>query len=261
MSISSPVTHTSQVTAQFASRPNPAESGPATFTPQPAQPQIRVKSDAEMWRLLAQTIDRAQKETVNVYHQMLTLYGGFYKDVTEFKARLRNYVEPGSDQNHIKADIGKINYELRALRQSWRDVPLYGPATPKQAERWSKEWRLPMAGATTERGASVVIDTAPIDAMIEATGKVEYTRLAPFAKVAPDSVENKVVSDKVDWLAAQHHAWDVAMGEQHRQIETRVNTLAEQNGHAIGTFNNLNKILSASISAQAESLSGYIRNF
>jgi hypothetical protein len=100
----------------------------------------------------------------------------------------------------------------------------------------------------------VVIDTSPIDAMIEATGKVDKVYGEYSLTVAPDHA-----SQKTDWLAAEHHAWDTAMGEQHRQIETKVNTLAEQYNHALSTFNNLNKTLSASTNAMFESLVAYLR--
>lgn len=231
-------------------RPDAAQLSAAVAGSAPA---VQIKSDAELWRILASSIGKTQTGTVDVHHEMLKKYTAYYEDVTEFKARLRNYIGAGSDQNHIGVDIGKINYELRALRQKWSNVTVFGPAPLKQARQWAEEWSLPLTDYSLVNGARVVIDTSPLDAMIEATGKIDKT-YSYYNRVAPDDA-----SKKVDWLAAEHHAWDTAMGEQHRQIETKVNTLAEQNNHALGTFNNLTKTLSASITALFESLMGYLK--
>jgi type III secretion system IpaD/SipD/SspD family effector len=240
--------------AQARARLDRPDPGASAANAARSAPEARVKSDAELWRTLAGAINETQTGTVDVHHRMLTKYTAFYQDVTEFRARLRNYISAGSDQNHIGVDIGKIHYELRALRRKWHDTIVFGPAPLKQAQQWSGEWNLPLTGYATANNARVVIDISPIDAMIEATGKVEKTYNDYSMTTAPDHV-----SQKVDWLAAQHHAWDTAMGEQHRQVETKVNTLAEQNNHALSTFNNLTKTLSASINAMFESLANYLR--
>ncbi len=233
-------------------RPPRSDSGPAPVTTPRSEPGTRVKSDAELCRMISSTIGKTQTGTVDIYDGMLRKYMAFYKDVTEFRARLRTYISAGTDHNHIGVDIGKINYELQALRQKWRDEVVFGPAPFKQARQWSDEWDLPLitGGYAIAR---VVIDTTPLDAMIEATGKVAKT-YNYYKSVVPDDA-----LQKVNWLAAEHHAWDTAMGEQHRQIETKVNTLAEQYNHTLSTFNNLTKMMSASINAMFESLGNYVR--
>jgi type III secretion system IpaD/SipD/SspD family effector len=240
--------------AQGAQGPYPSGAGKSSAATPPAGQPTGIKSDAELWKILAGTIGETQAGTVDVHHRMLTTYTAFYRDVVEFRARLRTAISAGSDQNHIGVDVGRINYELKALRQKWFNATLFGPGTLKQAQRWSAEWGLPINGYATANDVRVVIDTSPIDAMIEATGKVNKTYGEYALTVAPDHA-----SQKTDWLAAEHHAWDTAMGEQHRQIETKVNTLAEQYNHALSTFNNLNKTLSASTNAMFESLVAYLR--
>jgi type III secretion system IpaD/SipD/SspD family effector len=241
--------------------PVPPRERPHLFdpgTPPAAAPrnerETRVKSDAELWRTLAVTIDKTQANTVDIHHKMLERYTAFYKEVTGFKARLRTYISAGSDHNHIDVDIGKINYELQALRQRWRDAIVFGPAPLKQANQWSDEWNLPLASYEMVGDVSVVIDVAPLDAMIKATSEIGKTYNYYDVSAVPGEA-----SQKANWLAAEHHAWDTAMGEQHRQIETKVNTLAEQNNHTLSTFNNLTKTLSASINAMFESLVNYFR--
>lgn len=243
--------------AQLPQRQDRLDAPQPPDTAQPGKPETRIKSDAELWKTLAGAIGETQTGTVDVHHQMLKKYTAFYKEVTEFKARLGTYIGAGSDQNHIGADIGRINYELRALRQKWYDTVVFGPGTLKQAQRWAEEWDLTITGYATPNNARVVINTSPLDAMIEATGKVDKT-YSSYIAVAPDYAPDHA-SQKINWLAAEHHAWDTAMSEQHRQIETKVNTLAEQNNHALSTFNNLNKTLSASINALFESLISYLR--
>ncbi len=204
--------------------------------------------------MLAGSINQIQVGYINVYDRMISEYTTFYEDVTKFTGRLPNYISEGSDQNHIKVDIGKIDYELRALRKSWHNRPVFGPSTPADAQKWVKEWKLPLTGYSTTDQAYVVIDTSPIDIMIGATGANGKT--FDFYSLPPP----EEASQTADWLLGEYQAWDTAMTEQRKQIQTKVTTLNEQYSHAISIFDNIVKVLSSTINSLHESEKLYLQS-
>ncbi|WP_413725724.1 IpaD/SipD/SspD family type III secretion system needle tip protein [Sodalis sp. RH16] len=199
----------------------------------------RAKSYRELWQDAADGINSIKSGYLEVYETVVERYTAFYSSFSDFMSGLTALItfstdDKGTQTMEFKPEaLQKIN----ALISSYSGdkavlFPASGTVSETEAKKWASELGLP-AGCVKPSGSGfvVTIDLSPLTTIRDNLKEMSGT-MTTF----------------------QYQSWKSGFDAQSSKFQTTLQTLTTKYGNANGMFDTINKILSSTITAGAETL-------
>ncbi|VVD64567.1 Cell invasion protein SipD [Pandoraea iniqua] len=225
---------------------------PETGNPPPAADDTSM-SNAELWQQIAEMIGKMKDDYLTVYGDAADKYLKFNDAISKIVAKLSTWIKADDKGEKVTLDVAALKAALEEAKAAF-ELPnpaavLFPPqdkdatgiegASKEAAEKWLKDLGLPERSLKEQPAGSgkyvVVIDTAPLDRMIE--------------NVPASGVMNPFELD----------IWRSGFTSQENLIKTSMQSLMQRYSTANSVYDNLVKILSATINATLEVCKGYLR--
>lgn len=210
-------------------------------------------SNAELWEKIAEMIGKMKDDYLTVYGDAADKYLKFNDAISKIVAKLSTWIKADDKGEKVTLDVAALKAALEEVKAAF-ELPnpaavLFPPqgkdadgiegTTKEAAEKWLKDLGLPERSLKEQPEGSgkyvVVIDTAPLDRMIE--------------NVPASGVMNPFELD----------IWRSGFTSQENLIKTSMQSLMQRYSTANSVYDNLVKILSATINATLEVCKGYLR--
>lgn len=143
--------------------------------------------DKVLWEKTASAIGQIGKEYLGVYENVVGKYTDFYKSFSDILSKMGSWISAGKDGNKVKLNITALKTALESLKNHYA-LPNKGAvlfpeqskssgvkgATEAEAKQWAGELGLPdtCVKKLIDGTSVVVIDLAPVDAMISEVAKL-----------------------------------------------------------------------------------------
>lgn len=192
-----------------------------------------VISDWEIYDQVCEKLDYMQTNYMGIYAQVTEQYQLYMQDVNSFKISLTNYMDNGTDE--IKLDLAGIESEIDKVIDKWEQTPILTVDTKEDADYWQDQLGLPYTEG--------------------ADGYSFYVNLQPMYDIR-DSV-NQLSSPL---STARFNQWQNSVNSACSTIESDTQIIAQKYSQANTVFNNLAKILSATMDSLYQTDKEYLRN-
>lgn len=192
-----------------------------------------VISDWEIYDQVCEKLDYMQTNYMDIYAQVTEQYQLYMQDVNSFKISLTNYMDNGTDE--IKLNLAGIKSEINKVIDKWEQTPILTVNTKEDADYWQDQLGLPYKES--------------------ADGYSFYVNLQPMYDIR-DSV-NQLSSPL---STARFNQWQNSVNSACSTIESDTQIIAQKYSQANTVFNNLAKILSATMDSLYQTDKEYLRN-
>lgn len=235
--------------------PSPPPSPPPP--PAPAAKQDSSLSDWALFDNLSKTIGEAKSDLVDPYGDIVKGLTDYFGNISELMSKLSDWVKAGKDSSHMSVNAKAIYDALDDLIWKYSQTDREGyPQTAKVAivvldcpdgmtpaefrEKWQKELgdALDVVSAANRNWVCVNVD------------KLRQMR---------DSLYDHRYDSDWEPNTAQYQAWNTGFSGEKDGIQNDVQTLVEKYSRLNSTFDNMVKILSATMQAMLETEKAYLR--
>ncbi|WP_406705652.1 IpaD/SipD/SspD family type III secretion system needle tip protein [Sodalis sp.] len=201
---------------------------------------------SEFWASIAATIASIKTNYVDFYSSLMLQYADFYQAYTALQSKAAGAVSEGKDGNYIKWDesvMSKAFQDFKDKINSLND----NLGTVPQWDQLSETERQQMADTLK-----------PAFAVDMSTGKISFNQDALNA--CPTSPSGASGSGKSDVNMASYNAWLAAFNSMGNTFQSNMQSFSQRYTQANSTFDNLNKVLSSSITALLECAKAFLSN-
>ena len=237
-----------QATAQLMARLRSADSSAAALNSLRTLPGLLQQVDPgsptpdyshmEFYEQLMKMMGLLEGEWLDKYADAMQNYIAFFKRFTDAMALLKDAISAGDD-GEIKVNFGVLRDEIYALIIDYEKLVLASFPTKAAAQAFIDDLGLTGLVLVESEGGgwAVRIDTSPLSALFESMPK-----------------------DPETWDTAKYNAWLSGKDANTEQLQHVSQVLAEKLSRITQLFDNLMKVLSASIESISEADKAYINN-
>lgn len=201
---------------------------------------------SEFWESIAATIASIKTNYVDFYSSLMLQYADFYQAYTDLQSKAASAVSEGKDGNYIKWDNSVMDSAFKEFEEKIASLNNNLGTVP----RWDQL-------SDTER--QQMADTLkPAFAVDMSTGKITFDQSALSA--CPKNPSGGSGSGKSDVDMASYNAWLAAFNSMGNTFQSNMQAFSQRYTQANSTFDNLNKVLSSSITALLECAKAFLSN-
>ncbi|MGC7404901.1 IpaD/SipD/SspD family type III secretion system needle tip protein [Pandoraea pneumonica] len=205
------------------------------------------------WKEIAEAISKLKAEYLDSYSDAADKYLKFNEAISKIVAQLSTWIKTDGKGEKVTLDIEALKAALEEVKKAF-ELPnpaavLYPPqekdadeikgASKEDAEKWAKDLGVPESCVKEQPEGSgkyvVVIDTGPVQTMIDNVPK--NGEMNPF----------------------ELDIWRSGFSSQENLIKTSMQSLLQRFSTATSVYDNLVKVLSATINTTLEACKGYLR--
>lgn len=201
---------------------------------------------SEFWESIAATIASIKTNYVDFYSSLMLQYADFYQAYTELQSKAAGAVSEGKDGNYIKWDESVMSEAFQEFKDKINRLN-DNLGTVPQWDQLSETERQQMADTLK-----------PAFAVDMSTGKISFNQDALNA--CPTRPSGASGSGKSDVDMASYNAWLAAFNSMGNTFQSNMQSFSQRYTQANSTFDNLNKVLSSSISALLECAKAFLSN-
>ncbi|CRL43596.1 Cell invasion protein SipD [Sodalis glossinidius str. 'morsitans'] len=201
---------------------------------------------SEFWASIAATIASIKTNYVDFYSSLMLQYADFYQAYTELQSKAAGAVSEGKDGNYIKWDndvmdsaFKEFENKIASLNNNLGTVPQWDQLSDTEHQQMADTLK-------------------PAFAVDMETGKITFDQSALSA--CPKSPSGGSGSGKSDVDMASYNAWLAAFNSMGNTFQSNMQSFAQRYTQANSTFDNLNKVLSSSITALLECAKAFLSN-
>ncbi|EKF0976193.1 IpaD/SipD/SspD family type III secretion system needle tip protein [Salmonella enterica] len=192
------------------------------------------------WEIIASAISTIQRNYLNVYAELMEDYVDMYQYYNDIVGKAASQaVEEGGDANHIKFNTDAMNSAYQSFQSKLRNpgyvIPNWGSLTSSQRNDITKT----LSPAFT----------------VSSSGEVSFD-LSSYWNLphSPAGISKGTVS------LPSYQAWLAQFNSVGNTLQSNMQSFAQTYSQVNNTFNNLNKILSGSITSLGESANFVIKS-
>lgn len=228
-------------------------------SPPPATDEKDAISDADLWDQISKLIGQLKDGFLDIFSGAADHYLAFNDALSEIMSQLSGWISKNGDGSKTYLNAKELRAALDKLKQDFSlpkpGAVLFPPQDPKaqsiegateeQARKWAKDLGLDartVKETPPDSGKWVVtIDIEPIDRMIGGLPNADKD------------------SDNATMSPFELDIWRSGFTSQENQVKTTMQALVQRYSTANSTYDNLVKVLSATIAATIEAAKGYLR--
>lgn len=191
-------------------------------------------SYAQLWAAMADAINHIKSDYVDFYADLMQKYTKMYEAYNKhIQAKAGESVTAGKDANNIEFNQWNMQQGLNGFNAEYRAINL------GSVKNWGE--------MTSEQRVSMTITLEPAF-KLSASGEISFNLdLLMKTKWTPAGYKNGQVS------TASYQAWLASANASGSALQSNMQAFAQRYSQANSTFDNLNKVLSGSITALADS--------
>lgn len=221
---------------------------------------------------VADAIGGMGSDYLDVFQQAVEKYAEFYRDFSDFMAKLKDYMANGLKEGQ-QLDAKAFLIELQKLMNKYASgsasklYPENGSAGKEESEAWCREMGLDPDKCLHRLGDGsyeVRIDISPLQAIYDSVSPIEKLP-DPTKPGAPDfnppynaDDPNNYIFMQMNCNSAQWAAWQAGLDMQKDTIQTGMQTLTQKYSNANSTYDNLVKVLSSTITSLLDCDKGFL---
>lgn len=192
-------------------------------------------SYAQLWAAMANAINHIKSEYVDFYADLMQKYTKMYEAYnTHVQTNAAEAVTAGNDANKVKFDQGKMQKGYDGFRDALAAIDL------GSVKNWDK--------MTLDERLSMKITLEPAFKVDDGSGKISFNiDVYSAAPGSPAGMNNGQVS------TPSYQSWLASFNAGGSALQSNMQAFAQRYSQANSTFDNLNKVLSGSITALADS--------
>ncbi|MGP4142213.1 IpaD/SipD/SspD family type III secretion system needle tip protein [Sodalis praecaptivus] len=236
------------------------------------QDEKRSSRYREFWNAIACDIKSIKKEYVDFYSTLTLKYADFYQKYIELQAAAAKAVKEGDDGNHVKWDAKDFQKKFKAFKDYVAetevcDIPessewkkINGIVDDKEREKAINDLEKSLGLKPAFELERIKDESGKV---IRITGKIKFNRTAIDS--CPNQPSGIVESIIPDWTnngqstdMASYNAWLAAFNSMGNTFQSNMQTASQRYSQANSTFDNLNKVLSSSITALLECAKSFL---
>lgn len=205
---------------------------------------------SDFWDSIADTIASIKTNYVDFYSSLMLQYADFYQAYTELQSKAAGAVSEGKDGNYIAWNDSVMSDAFTAFKEKIASLN-NNLGTVPQWDQLSATERQQMADTLK-----------PAFAVDMTTGKITFDQSALNACPArpsgaiPDIGQNTISNVNM----ASYNAWLAAFNSMGNTFQSNMQAFSQRYTQANSTFDNLNKVLSSSITALLECSKAFLSN-
>ncbi|WP_084790108.1 IpaD/SipD/SspD family type III secretion system needle tip protein [Candidatus Sodalis sp. SoCistrobi] len=196
---------------------------------------------SDFWDSIADTIASIKTNYVDFYSSLMLQYADFYQAYTELQSKAASAVSEGKDGNYIKWNNSVMDTAFTEFASTIDGLDKNLGTVPQ----WDQL-------SATER-QQMAATLKPAFAVDMTTGKITFDRSALTG--CP-----KRPSGGSDVDMASYNAWLAAFNSMGNTFQSNMQAFSQRYTQANSTFDNLNKVLSSSITALLECAKAFLSN-
>ncbi|MEN3262228.1 IpaD/SipD/SspD family type III secretion system needle tip protein [Sodalis endosymbiont of Spalangia cameroni] len=200
----------------------------------------RSESYGKFWDKIAEDIASIKKEYVEFYATLISKYADFYQVFVKLQGEIAGVVSEGKDGNHIKFNNEKKMEAFKHFREARDAIKL-----PK-IEGWSEE-------NLTDEQKQLRENLKPAF-IIDKKGQVKIDDTA--YQNLPNEPAGRDEDNNVNM--ASYNAWMAAFNTMGNIFQSNMQSMSQRYTQANSTFDNLNKVLSSTITALLECAKSFL---